>query len=190
MTDSKYQHLVTEMKGGIEWRDLRDSGMARDPNRDVNITGLTCHVVGGNFPWNIITVETDAGVTGVGEAFTGPISEHIEYLEPGLIGENPYDIDRLAEHMTQLLSALGGGVGYSQAAVSGVETALWDVVGKLTDLPVYQLLGGKYRDSVRIYCDCHAGEHLDTGDHTSVEAYDPEAYADAAEDVIDEGFDA
>ena len=190
MANSKYHRLVADMKGGIEWRDLRDDGMARDPDRDVEITNLTCHVVGGNFPWNIVTVETDAGVTGVGEAFTGPIREHVEYLEPGLLGENPYDVERLTEHMTQLLSGLAGGVGYSQAAVSGVETALWDVVGKLTGLPVYQLLGGKYRDEVRIYCDCHAGEHLDAGSHKSFEAYDPEAYADAAEAVVNEGFDA
>lgn len=190
MTDSKYHHLVAEMKGGIEWRDLRDDDMARDPDRTVEITAIDCHVVGGNFPWNLITVETDAGVTGLGEAFNGPISEHVDYLEPGLIGENPYDVERLTEHMTQLLSGLAGGVGYSQAAVSGIETALWDVVGKLTGLPVYQLLGGKYRDEVHVYCDCHAGDHLDTGDHKSVEAYDPEAYADAAEAVVGEGFDA
>lgn len=190
MSDSKYHHLVAEMKGGIEWRDLRDADMTRNPERDVEITTVDCHVVGGNFPWNLITVETDAGVTGLGEAFTGPISEHVEYLEPGLLGENPYDVERLTEHLTQLLSGLAGGVGYSQAAVSGIETALWDVVGKLTGLPVYQLLGGKYRDEIRIYCDCHAGEHLDSGEHTSFTAYDPEAYADAAEAVVGEGFDA
>ncbi|WP_458187063.1 mandelate racemase/muconate lactonizing enzyme family protein [Haladaptatus sp. NG-WS-4] len=190
MADSKYHHLVAEMKGGIEWRDLRDDGMHRDPERDVEITAVDCHVVGGNFPWNLITVETDAGVTGLGEAFNGPISEHVDYLEPGLVRENPYDVERLAEHMTQLLSGLAGGVGYSQAAVSGIETALWDLVGKLTGLPVYQLLGGKYRDEVRIYADCHAGEHLDAGDRKSEEAYDPGAYAAAAEAVVDEGFDA
>jgi L-alanine-DL-glutamate epimerase-like enolase superfamily enzyme len=190
MSDSKYHQIVAEMKGGIEWRDLSDDGMARDPSRDVEITGVNCHLVGGNFPWNLITVETDAGVTGVGEAFMGPIGEHVEYLEPGLVGENAYDVERLAEHMTQLLSGLGGSTGYSQAAVSGIETALWDAVGKLVDLPVYQLLGGKYRDSVRIYCDCHAGEHLDEGERKSFEAYDPAAYADAAEEVVAEGFDA
>ena len=190
MSDSKYHQLVAEMKGGIEWRDLRDDGMSRDPERDVEITAVDCHVVGGNFPWNVVSVETDAGVTGVGEAFNGPVGEHVEYLAPGLVGENPYDVERLTEHMTQLLSGLAGGVGYSQAAVSGVEAALWDLVGKLTGLPVYQLLGGKYRDEIRIYCDCHAGEHLDVGDRKSFEAYDPEAYADAAEAVVEEGFDA
>jgi len=190
VADSKYQQIVAEMKGGVEWRDLRDGGMARDPARDVEITGLTNHVVGGNFPWNLVTVETDAGVAGIGEAFTGPIAEHVEYLEPGLVGENPYDVGRLTEHATQLLSGLGGGVGYSQAAVSGIETALWDAVGKLTGLPIYQLLGGKYRDEVRLYCDCHAGEHLDAGETASGGAYEPEAYAEAAAAVIEEGFDA
>ena len=190
MSNSKYHRLVAEMKGGIEWRDLSDGGMERDPSRDVEITGITCHVVGGNFPWNIITVKTDAGVTGVGEAFTGPLREHIEYLEPGLVGENPYDVERLTEHMTQLLSGLAGGTGFSQAAVSGIETALWDAVGKLVDLPVYQLLGGKYRDEIRIYCDSHAGAHLNEGSDKSFGAYEPEAYADAAEAVVDDGFDA
>jgi L-alanine-DL-glutamate epimerase-like enolase superfamily enzyme len=190
MPDSKYDHLVADMKGGVEWRDLSDPGMSRVASRDVEITGLTSHVVGGNFPWNIITVQTSAGVTGVGEGFTGPLREHIEYLESGLVGENPHDVERLTEHMTQLLSGIGGGTGFSQAAVSGVETALWDAVGKLVDLPVYQLLGGKYREEIRIYCDSHAGAHLDEGSEKSFEAYEPEAYADAAEAVIDDGFDA
>lgn len=162
--------------------------MPRDPSRDIEITTVECRVLNGNFPWNLVTVETDAGVRGYGEAFNGPISEHIEYLEPALVGENPYDVERLTEHMTQTLSGLGGGEGYSQAAVAGIETALWDAVGKLTGLPVYQLLGGKFQDSVDIYCDCHAGEYLNVGDDDPHETYDPDVYADIAEEVVGEGF--
>ena len=61
-------------------------------------------------------------------------------------------------------SGHGGTTGKVVTAASGIEIALRDAAGKLLDLPVYQLLGGKYRDEVRMYCDCHAGE-----------AYAPEA---------------
>lgn len=216
MTDNKYRQLVADMKGGVGWRDLRRRGQRRHSDRDVEITDVECVVVEGNFPWNLIRVETDAGEYGIGEAFPGPASEFVEFLRPGLVGENPCDLDRLVEHMTQLLSGLGGTSGYAQAAVSGIEIALFDVVGKLTDLPAYQLLGGKYRDAVRIYADCHAGEALaeasgaaaegetvggDSGgadDSGTVpgttgeteETYSPKSYAAVANDVFNEGFTA
>jgi L-alanine-DL-glutamate epimerase-like enolase superfamily enzyme len=179
------------MNAGVGWRDLGEGGTVRDAARDVEITDVECVRVSGNFPWNLIKVSTDAGGYGIGEAFTGPAREYVEFLRPGLVGENPFDFDRLVEHMTQLVSGLGGTQGYSQAAVSGIETALLDVAGKLTGLPVYQLLGGKYRDEVQIYADCHAGEALsDMAAADPTEIYSPESYADVAETVIDEGFDA
>ncbi|QLG29440.1 mandelate racemase/muconate lactonizing enzyme family protein [Halorarum halophilum] len=179
------------MTGGVGWRDLRADGLRRDPERDVEITDVECVVVEGNFPWNLIKVSTDADEYGLGEAFPGPAGEYIEFLKPGLVGENPLDVDRLVEHMTQLVSGLGGSLGYSQAAVSGIEIALWDVAGKVLDVPVYQLLGGKYRDAVRIYADCHAGENLAAAAEADPrDIYTPESYADVAREVIDEGFDA
>lgn len=191
MSDSKYRHLVTDMKGGIGWRDLRVDEQRRDPDRDIEITEIDCVVVEGNFPWNLIVVHTDADVYGLGEAFTGPASEYVEFLEPALVGQNPCDVDRLVEHMTQVLSGLGGTAGYSQATVSGIEIALWDILGKVTGLPVYQLLGGKYRDEVTIYADSHAGDALAAGtERDPKEIYSPEAYAKEAREVIDEGFDA
>jgi gluconate/galactonate dehydratase len=189
--DSKYRQLVDDMLGGVGWRDLRMDESRRADERDAEITNVNCVVIEGNFPWNLIKVETDAGVYGLGEAFPGPTSEYVEYLRPGLVGQNPFDIERLVEHMTQLLSGLGGSLGYSQAAVSGIETALLDVVGKLTGLPAYQLMGGKYRDAVRIYCDCHAGEALaEASDADPRDVYSPSSYADVAREVVDEGFDA
>jgi galactonate dehydratase len=191
MVDSKYQELVADMGGGVGWRDLRRPERRRPPELDVEITGIGSEVVDGNFPWNLIKVETDAGAYGIVEAFPGPASEYIDFLEPGLTGQNPFDVDRLVEHMTQLLSGLGGTTGYSQAAVSGIQTALLDVVGKLTGLPVYQLLGGAYRDEVRIYADCHAGSAISEAPGAESErVYDPTAYAEVATDVVDEGFTA
>ena len=191
MAESKYRQLVADMTGGVGWRDLRADDLRRDPDRDVEITDVKCVVVEGNFPWNLIKVETDAGEYGLGEAFLGPAGEYVEFLKPGLVGENPFDVDRLVEHMTQIVSGLGGSLGYSQAAVSGVEIALWDVAGKLVGLPAYQLFGGKYRDAVQIYADCHAGENLAAAaDADPRDIYAPASYAEVAREVVDEGFDA
>jgi galactonate dehydratase len=63
--------------------------------------------------------------------------------------------------------------------MTGIEIALWDLVGRATGLPVYALLGGKFRDRIRMYCDCHAG-----GDDS------PQANADKAKEVVDLGFTA
>lgn len=191
MSQNRYQSLVGDMNGGVGWRDLSKGGQRRAESRDVEITDVQCVGIEGNFPWNLIRVSTDTDEYGLGEAFTGPANEYVEFLRPGLVGQNPFDLDRLVEHMTQLVSGLGGTKGYSQAAIGGIETALFDVVGKLTGLPVYQLLGGKYRDDVRIYADCHAGDALsEMSSSDPREMYAPEAYARTAETVVDEGFSA
>lgn len=97
MSDSKYRSLVAEMGGGVGWRDFRRDDGHRAPERTCEITGVDCVVVEGNFPWNLIKVETDSDAYGLGEAFPGPVSEYVEFLEPGLVGQNPFDVDR-SEH--------------------------------------------------------------------------------------------
>ncbi|MFB6280522.1 MAG: mandelate racemase/muconate lactonizing enzyme family protein, partial [Haloferacaceae archaeon] len=126
-------------------------------------------------------VYTDAGVVGTGEAYWGGgDAEIIERMTPFVVGENPLDIDRLYEHLIQKTSGEGSISGKVVSAVSGIEIALHDVAGKLLDVPAYQLLGGKYRDAVRIYCDCHAGDESE-----------PAANAAEAERVVSElGYDA
>lgn len=191
MASGKYDQLVFDVIGDGVWRDLSDPPAIRDGARELEITGVSCTTVQGNFPWNVIVVHTDEDVYGVGEAFPGPVAEHVDFLETGIFGHNPLDVDRLVEHMVQLLSGLGGSVGYSQAALSGIEIALWDIAGKVTGLPAYQLLGGKYRDAVQIYADCHAGEALsDAPEKDPYEIYDPAAYAATARDALDSGFSA
>jgi gluconate/galactonate dehydratase len=149
--------------------------------RDVEITDVQTAMVDGNFPWTLVRVYTDAGVTGTGEAYWGAgVPELIERMTPFLLGENPLDIDRLYEHLVQKMSGEGSVEGVTVTAISGIEVALHDLAGKLLDVPAYQLLGGKYRDEVRVYCDCH----------TESEA-DPEACADEAERVVEDlGYDA
>jgi gluconate/galactonate dehydratase len=166
-------------------RDLSSGTMGctakRGGGRDVEVTDVQTTMVDGNFPWTLVRVYTDAGIVGTGEAYWGAgVPEIIARMTPFVVGENPLDIDRLFEHLIQKMSGEGSIAGTVVTAISGIEIALHDLAGKILELPAYQLLGGKYRDSVRVYCDCHAGEEED-----------PEANADEAERVVEElGYDA
>jgi L-alanine-DL-glutamate epimerase-like enolase superfamily enzyme len=176
-------------------RDFSNHATNRAPERDVAITDIETCVVEGNFEWNLVRVHTDAGVVGLGESYRGGgVTDVMEYMKRFLLGENPLDVERLVRRMVQETSGHGGTTGKVVTAASGIEIALWDAAGKLTGLPVYQLLGGKYRDEVRIYCDCHAGAAYELEDGYEVThdeaAYSPEAYAREAERVADLGFTA
>jgi gluconate/galactonate dehydratase len=150
-------------------------------SRDAEITDVRTAMVDGTFPWTLVRVYTDRGTTGTGEAYWGAgVPELIDRMKPFLVGENPLDIDRLSEHLVGKMSGEGSVEGVTVTAISGIEVALHDLAGKLLGVPAYQLLGGKYRDEVRAYCDCHT----DGGG-------DPEACADEAERVVEElGYDA
>ncbi|QCS42498.1 mandelate racemase/muconate lactonizing enzyme family protein [Natrinema versiforme] len=176
-------------------KDFSNQISNRNADRDVEITDIQTSVVDGNFEWNLIKIETDAGVTGIGESYRGGgVPELVEYTKRFLIGENPLDVQRLYRRIIQEMSGHGGTTGKVITAASGIEIALWDVAGKILDLPVYQLLGGKFRDEVRIYCDCHAGEAYAVEDgyteYADADAYSPEAYANEARRVVDMGFTA
>jgi galactonate dehydratase len=173
------------------WADFDDTPERDGPTPE--ITDIDTLVLDGNFPWTIVTLETDAGVRGIGEAYPSPGVHEIitDYLRPILVGENPLDVERLYELMRGSLSGRGSQQGVGTIAISGVELALWDAAGKLLDQPVYQLLGGKMRESVRVYADCHAGEAMVSSAEEGQEetTYRPEAYAQAARLAVDDGFD-
>ncbi len=126
----------------------------------MRIAKIETAVIEANYDWTIVKVQTDTALVGWGEAFVAPgLTAVIRELNALLPGEDPRDVDRLCRLMRTALIATGtAGLGFH--AISALETALWDIVGKATGLPVYQFLGGKYRDRVRIYADCHAGEGL------------------------------
>ncbi|WP_440767060.1 mandelate racemase/muconate lactonizing enzyme family protein [Natronorubrum sp. DTA7] len=165
-------------------RDLSSETMQltadRGP-RDVEITDVQTTMVDGNYPWILVRVYTDAGLVGTGESYWGGGDDAIiERMTPFLVGENPLDIDRLYEHLIQKMSGEGSISGKVVSAISGIEIALHDVAGKILDVPAYQLVGGKYRDDVRIYCDLHTEDEAD-----------PVACADEGERVVEElGYDA
>src|SRR5436305_11946396 len=128
------------------------------------ITKLRCAVVRANFNWTYARIYSNAagGAYGTGECFFAPgLPQIIEEFESILIGEDPRNIERLVEKMRCAASGAGSIAGIIWNAISGIEAALWDLKGKLTNLPVYQVLGGKFRDKVRIYLDCHAAGSLE-----------------------------
>ena len=128
-----------------------------------------------------VRIFTDAGIVGTGECIHGGggIQGLIAGLAPLLIGEDPMNVDKLYEKMRRGQVFNGSLAGSLVTAMTGIEIALLDLAGRAVGLPVYALLGGKFRDRIRIYCDCHAG-----GDDS------PQANADKAKEVVDMGFTA
>lgn len=187
MTDEE-DYVIPE-GGAVPWRDLRRREPHRSVDRDVSITGVETAALRGNFPWALVRIETDAGVTGLGETFVGGEAlDIVERFESLVIGENPLDSRRLVAHLEQERTNPGS-MGY--AAFAGIEIALLDIAGKLFDVPVYELLGGSFRDRVRLYCDTHAGDSLGGAPgRDPQEVYTPDAYARAAQAVVDDGFSA
>ena len=132
--------------------------------------------------WVIVKVKTDEGITGIGEAYHGAGVHQIvvdERITRTLIGKDPLNVDRCFRDMMRGQSASGYYQGAVMSAISGIEMALWDIKGQAFGAPIWQMLGGKFRDRVRVYNDCHAGDD---------EA--PEAYARKAVEVEARGFDA
>jgi L-alanine-DL-glutamate epimerase-like enolase superfamily enzyme len=131
----------------------------------VKIRRLKTAVVEGNFDWTFVRIETDDGICGLGECFFAPgLTSILRSLEPLLIGEDPRDIHRLFRKLQLAASGAGSIAGIIYNAISGVEAALWDVLGQSLEVPIYRLLGGKFRDRVRVYVDCHGGEALESLD--------------------------
>src|ERR1051325_4457153 len=100
----------------------------------------------------LVTVRTDEGLTGVGSVFT---SDHLvrgalKLLEPLLLGENALEPERVTEklHQHTFWQGRGGSVTHT---ISGIDIALWDLLGQATGQPVGRLLGGRYRERVRPY---------------------------------------
>ncbi len=113
------------------------------------------------FPWVLVKVITDEGLIGIGEAYHGA-GVHQIVVDPrltvSLLGEDPRNVDKLYKNMQRRMSASGFYQGAVMSAISGIEMALWDITGQAAGVPIWQLLGGKFRDRIRVYNDCHAGE--------------------------------
>lgn len=131
----------------------------------MKIRRLKTAIVEGNFDWTFVRIETDDDIRGLGECFFAPgLTSILRSLEPLLVGEDPRDIHRLFRKLQLAASGAGSIAGIIYNAISGIEAALWDVLGQSLEVPIYRLLGGKFRDRVRVYADCHGGEALESLD--------------------------
>src|SRR5512137_1359808 len=103
--------------------------------------------------WLFVKVETDEGITGLGEASGWPrvVETAIRDLTPLLIGEDPTRIERLWQLMFLGMRGHGMTGVVGGVVMTGIEMALWDILGKKLGVPVFDLLGGRLRDRVRVY---------------------------------------
>jgi len=131
-------------------------------------------------PQTHIRIYTDQGIFGQGEATDAAVGSPslIRGWRRMLIGRDPLDVEAIWERIRTGGIFAGAQGGQYTTALSGVEIALWDLAGKALGLPVYQLMGGKFRDKVRIYCDS------DIDDPTGPEAHPKFAW------IKDQGFTA
>jgi L-alanine-DL-glutamate epimerase-like enolase superfamily enzyme len=103
--------------------------------------------------WLIVEVESDAGLVGIGNAALSPrVTKQVIdlYLKPILVGENPYDVEFLWEYMYRRTLPFGR-KGIGMVAISAVDIALWDLIGKALKQPVFRLLGGKTKQRIPVY---------------------------------------
>jgi L-alanine-DL-glutamate epimerase-like enolase superfamily enzyme len=114
----------------------------------LRITDIKVCDLGRPFNTTLIKILTNQGIEGYGQVREGGSRLYATMLKRLILGENPCNVDMLFRRIKQFgyHSHQGGGV-------SGIEIALWDIAGKAYGAPVWQMLGGKFRDRIRVYCD-------------------------------------
>lgn len=116
---------------------------------NLKITDLRfADIRGAPFDCTILRIDTNQGISGFGEIRDYSNKFYALPLKRILLGENPCNVTRIFNKIRQF-----GGHGRAGGGVSGIEVALWDLAGKAYGVPVYQMLGGKFRDRIRVYCD-------------------------------------
>jgi L-alanine-DL-glutamate epimerase-like enolase superfamily enzyme len=112
----------------------------------------------GTRNWLFVKVHTDEGITGIGECSGWPrvIQTAVQDLKSILIGEDPTHIERLWQKMMSAIMGHGMTGTVGGGAMTGIDMALWDIKGKALNTPVWNLLGGKMRDKIRIYAHANA----------------------------------
>lgn len=115
---------------------------------DLKITDIRTAVVCSNYDYPIIRIDTNQGICGIGEVRDAGHRENALQYKSILLGQNPCNVDMIFRAIKRY-----GNWGREGGGVSGIEIALWDLVGKAYGVPCYQFLGGKYRDKIRLYAD-------------------------------------
>ncbi|MFB0495703.1 galactonate dehydratase [Mucilaginibacter sp. OAE612] len=147
---------------------------------DLKITEVKCAYAGGGL---FVKIYTNQGIWGSGEGVDAIAGTYylVKRLEWMLKGRSPLNPNRIAEEIRKANFFSGAQSGMFVAVLTAVEAALWDLTGKALGLPVYQLLGGKYRDKCRVYCDTEL--------YTATNPV-PDDYAKAARGAVNHGYTA
>ena len=154
LLDAMPQNTNTNSKpSDLKITDLRVATIARAPMRDP-----------------IIRIDTNQGIYGLGEVRDGASKTYALMLKSRILGENPCNVDKIFRKIKQF-----GGESRQAGGVCAIEMALWDLAGKAYNVPVYQMLGGKFRDKIRCYAD-------------TTESDDPHVYGDRLKKRKEQGF--
>ncbi len=135
----------------------------------------------GTNNWLFVKIETDAGIHGWGEAslqykddaLTGEFAAFKRFL----LGKDPFEIERIWTSLYRRVTWSGGAV--TTSAISAIDLALWDIKGKVLGVPVYELLGGKSHDKIRMYANGWPRKNNT-----------PEGIAEGVKRVVDQGYEA
>lgn len=158
----------------------------------MKITDVQACVIGKQEPdsggsvWTFVRIYTDEGIVGTGECNSGgpgysgfATKSAILAMRDRMIGEDPFNINLIYEKLRRNGRYGGSSEAPLIFALTGIDNALYDIVGKALGVPVYQLLGGKFRDKIRLYADCHFGAEDS-----------PQAFGDKALEAVADGFGA
>jgi len=139
----------------------RYNAIAQAQRGRVKITAIKAMQIRNIAGNTLIKIETDSGLVGYGEAgVSGPMARaRIEHMKNLLIGQDPLSIERHFQGMCSLMHPYMAHI----PSISGIDIALWDLAGKITGQPVNYLLGGPFRESIRLYSHGPGGDLQDMG---------------------------
>src|SRR5438270_8361121 len=180
LTKKMRRRSLLKLAGGAAatafWSDETLEGAVQNVNKNSNpsqlkITDLRVATV-ARAPMTdpIIRIDTNQGIYGLGEVRDGASARYALFLKSRILGENPCSIDKIFRKIKQF-----GGDSRQAGGVCAIEMALWDLAGKAYGVPVYQMLGGKFRDKIRCYAD-------------TTESHDPVIYGQRLKARKEQGF--
>ncbi len=167
---------------GREYEQAVDRISKRSAPSELKITDIKCGYIRGGHSL-FVKIYSNQDIVGHGEGVDAtPGTYHlVKIFGERLKGKNPLNVHRLFEDLRRRGFFEGAQAGMYVSVLTAVESALWDLAGKALDLPVYQLLGGKFRDRIRVYMDTALYQNKLPG---------PEDFAQSAKEAVDMGFTA
>jgi galactonate dehydratase len=156
---------VSATTAGLFITPSRARGQAvSEKSKSLTITDVKTTILEANWgPWQrqwlLVRIDTNQGISGYGDTGASPgVKSLVERYRPILLGKDPTNVEALFRQMVASAYVSVGSAahfddgGLATHAISALETALWDIAGKAASVPVYKLLGGRFRNRIRLYC--------------------------------------